>query len=486
MQNFSVEELAALHGSRYRWYAILASMLGAISMVLSTTIVNVAFPEIMHDFRIGHDTVQWMSTGFLAATSATMLATAWLVNTLGQRSTFLFSLGLFVFASILGAVSPGIELAILARVLQGAAAGLIQPLAMITIFQVFPPNARGSAMSLYGVGVVLAPAVGPALGGVLVEDFGWRATFLIALPFCLAAVLMGRKFLPGPDTTRPKSTFDWFGLLLVAAFLLAFLNLSVFGHRFGWTSWQFTLSAGVALAALAGFIVWQYRVEHPLLKVAMFTTGAFAAACCVAFAYGLGLFGTTYLIPQFVQTVAGFSPSQAGWLLVPPGIALTVSIGAAGRLTDRVSAHYMVMFGLACFAVSSLLFTRAEVATGFWTLAIWIVLGRIGLGLIIPSLNLGAVQVVHPSYLADASAAINFARQLGGAMGVNILAVFLEWRLASDEHRLVAEPAGTTAVPVEELLMKARTFAFHDSFWVVTIIFALALVPAWMMRKQEG
>jgi hypothetical protein len=144
------------------------------------------------------------------------------------------------------------------------------------------------------------------------------------------------------------------------------------------------------------------------------------------------------------------------------------------------------MFGLACFAVSSLLFTRAEVATGFWTLAIWIVLGRIGLGLIIPSLSLGAVQVVHPSYLADASAAINFARQLGGAMGVNILAVFLEWRLASDEHRLVAEPAGTTAVPVEELLMKARTFAFHDSFWVVTIIFALALVPAWMMRKQEG
>src|SRR6202521_4283703 len=183
MQSLSLEELSALHGPRYRWYAIVATMLGTVSMVLSTTIVNVALPEIMQKFQVGHDTVQWMSTGFLAATSATMLATAWLVNTLGQRNTFLFSLALFMFASLLGGASPNVDLAILARVLQGAAAGLIQPLAMITIFQVFPAEARGSAMGLYGVGVVLAPAIGPALGGVLVEDFGWRSTFLVGLPF---------------------------------------------------------------------------------------------------------------------------------------------------------------------------------------------------------------------------------------------------------------------------------------------------------------
>jgi EmrB/QacA subfamily drug resistance transporter len=451
-------------------------------MVLST-IVNVALPEIMQQFQVGHDTVQWMSTGFLAATSATMLATAWLVNTLGQRNTFLLSLAVFMFASILGGVSPSIELAILARVLQGASAGLIQPRAMITIFRVFPVEGRGSAMGLYGVGVVLGPTLGPALGGILVEDFGWRSTFLVSLPFCLAGIVMGRKFLPGSNLTQPRSSFDWFGILLVVAFLLSFLNLSVLGHRFGWTSWQTISCAGAALAALIGFIVWQQRVEHPLLKLSMFRAGGFAAACWVAFAYGLGLFGTTYLIPQFVQTVAGFSPSQSGSLLIPPGIALAISIGAAGRLTDRFPPHYMVMIGLVCFALSSLLFTRAEVATGFWTLSLWIILGRIGLGLIIPSLNLGAVQVVKPSYLADASAAINFARQLGGAMGVNILAVFLEWRLISGEHRLGADQAA--AIPVEELIMKVKTFAFHDSFWVVTVIFTLALLPAWMMRKRE-
>jgi MFS transporter, DHA2 family, multidrug resistance protein len=484
MQNLSLQELSALYGPRYRWYAILATMLGTISMVLSTTIVNVALPEIMEQFRVGHDTVQWMSTGFLAATSATMLATAWLVNTLGQRNTFLFSLGLFVFASLLGGVSPNVELAILARVLQGAAAGLIQPLAMITIFQVFPAESRGSAMGLYGVGVVLGPAIGPALGGVLVEYFGWRSTFLIGLPFCLAGFVMGRKFLPGPNAALAKSSFDWLGLLLVAAFLISFLNLSVLGHRFGWTSWQIAGCACVALAALITFIVWQRRVEHPLLKLVMFSSGAFAAACSVAFAYGLGLFGTTYLIPQFVQSVAGFSPSQSGSLLLAPGIALAIAIGIAGRLTDRFPPHYMVMIGLVCFALSSLLFTRAQVVTGFSTLALWIIVGRIGLGLIIPSLNLGAMQVVEPAYLADASAAINFARQLGGAMGVNILAVFLEWRLVSDEHRLRAGEAAVASVPLEELLMKAKTFAFHDSFWVVTIIFTLALVPAWMMRKR--
>jgi len=483
MQSLSLEELSALHGPRYRWYAIVATMLGTVSMVLSTTIVNVALPEIMQKFQVGHDTVQWMSTGFLAATSATMLATAWLVNTLGQRNTFLFSLALFMFASLLGGASPNVDLAILARVLQGAAAGLIQPLAMITIFQVFPAEARGSAMGLYGVGVVLAPAIGPALGGVLVEDFGWRSTFLVGLPFCLGGILMGRKFLPGSDLTQSRSRFDWFGLLLIVAFLLSFLNLSVLGHRFGWTSWQIASCACAALATLLGFIVWQRQVEHPLLKLSMFSAGGFAAACCVAFAYGLGLFGTTYLIPQFVQTVAGFSPSQSGSLLIPPGVALAISIGVAGRLTDRFPSHYMVMIGLVCFALSSLLFARAEVSSGFWTLSLWIILGRIGLGLIIPSLNLGAVQVVHPSYLADASAAINFARQLGGAMGVNILAVFLEWRLIRDEHRFDAGQAA--AIPVDELLTKVKIFAFHDSFWVVTAIFTLALLPAWMMRKRE-
>jgi MFS transporter, DHA2 family, multidrug resistance protein len=208
---------------------------------------------------------------------------------------------------------------------------------------------------------------------------------------------MGRKFLPGSDLTQSRSRFDWFGLLLIVAFLLSFLNLSVLGHRFGWTSWQIASCACAALATLLGFIVWQRQVEHPLLKLSMFSAGGFAAACCVAFAYGLGLFGTTYLIPQFVQTVAGFSPSQSGSLLIPPGVALAISIGVAGRLTDRFPSHYMVMIGLVCFALSSLLFARAEVSSGFWTLSLWIILGRIGLGLIIPSLNLGAVQVVHPS-----------------------------------------------------------------------------------------
>jgi predicted MFS family arabinose efflux permease len=238
----------------------------------------------------------------------------------------------------------------------------------------------------------------------------------------------------------------------------------VAGHRDGWLS-ALTLAVALTGVGLAlAFVLWEMRTPHALLRIALFRHRAFVGAALVAFAYGAGLFGTTYLLPVFVQEALRFDAADAGMMLAPAGVALAFAMTAGGRLTDAFPPRHVMAAGLALFAASTALYTLAGSATGFWTLALWLVIGRLGLGLIIPALNVGAVQSLTGTELAYASAAVNFVRQLGGAAGVNLLAVLLEWRIAAH---------GGAALP-----------AFHECFWAVTLAFALALWPArWIGRR---
>jgi MFS family permease len=260
--------------------------------------------------------------------------------------------------------------------------------------------------------------------------------------------------------------FDYAGTLLLIAGLVVLLNVPVAGHRAGWSA-PLTLALAMAGVALAvGFVAWQRRSPQALLNVGLFRHRGFTGAALVAFAYGAGLFGTTYLLPVLVQQVAAYDAAEAGALLAPGGVALAIAMALSGRFTDRMPPRRMVIAGLVLFTLSSLLFTRATATTGFWVLASWIVIGRVGLGLIIPALNVGAVQALEGSELAYASAGVNFIRQIGGAVGVNLLAVLLEW--ASGRH----------PPPAPE--------AFHECFWVVTLAFALAVLPArWIGRPRS-
>jgi len=449
---------------RQRARVVATVMIATISTILSSTIVNVAFPAMMQELRVGHDTVQWVSTGFLAATTTTMLATAWGIESFGERRTLATALAAFLTGSVLGACAWSAESLITARVLQGAAAGIVQPLAMVALFRVYPADERGRAMSLYGFGVVLAPAIGPAIGGAIVDAFGWRSIFYLSMPFAIAALAMGWIVLPDTHES-PRRTFDWRGLALLVASLVALLNVPIAGHRAGWVSWPLAGLAASGLALATAFIRWERRAESPLLVLRMFGHRAFAAAACVSFAYGLGLFGTTYLVPVFVQDIAAYNATSAGYLLLPPGLALAAAIALGGRLTDRVDTRYVIVAGLALFSLSSLLLAFSGAQTGFWWLAAWLVIGRMGLGMLMPALNVGAVAALPPADLAYASSAVNFVRQLGGAVGVNVLAVILEWRLG------VHGPA-------------AAASAFHECFALVTLAFAVAIIPAWSVRKS--
>ena len=466
------------YGPAYRWYATVTMMLGTFSMVLATTVVNVAIPDIMAAFALNQDTVQWLSTGFLAAMSATMLTTTWCVRRFGQRVTYITALIVFVAAAIAGGLASRADLLIASRVLQGASAGIIQPLAMITIFSVFPVEQRGRAMGLYGLGVVLAPAVGPAVGGWLVDHLSWRALFFLPTPFCLTGLALAPRFIVGRQPTDERPAFDWGGLVFLVVFTACLLYAFNLSHRAGWFAWQTIALLAVAGAASAAFVWWERGRSHAMLDLGVFDSPQFAAASVVAFAYGLSLYGTTYLVPLLVQTVARYSPSHAGALLLPAGLALAMTVPLAGWLTDQVPARRLIVSGLVLFCLSSLLFVRFEPDTGFWLLAGWLVIGRVGLGLIIPALNARAMHGLSAEHVGQGSSAINFIRQLGGAFGVNLLATFLEWRTLVHERAAGLAEAGM-------LLSPQRVAAFHESFLVVAAVSLVAILPAWRMALDR-
>ncbi|MSP43540.1 MAG: MFS transporter, partial [Alphaproteobacteria bacterium] len=210
-------------GPKYRVLAVITAMLGTLATLLPATIVNVVIPEIMGAFGIGQDKAQWLATGFLASSTITMLVNSWMVHSFGVRFTFVISLSVFLLGSIAGMFAPNEDILIGIRVFQGAAAGIMTPLTMIIMFQVFPPEQRGRAMGIFAMGAVMAPALGPSIGGLVIDTLGWRYIFFLELPGLFAAIAMGSIFLVDREATGPREKFDWTGLILITTFVSTLL-----------------------------------------------------------------------------------------------------------------------------------------------------------------------------------------------------------------------------------------------------------------------
>ena len=464
----SLAALAARHGERYRWRVLMTVMVGSIASVMSSTIVNVAVPDLMRHFAIGQERAQWVAAGFMAAMTLSMLPTPWLLARYGYRHTYVGAVCMLMAGGIAGGLAQHYPLVLAMRVAEGLAAGVLQVIPSIIVLRAFDKGERGKAMGIFGFGVVLAPAVGPSFGGVLVEHFGWRSIFFFVVPFALWALWLARRYLPvsapggGPPGGRSEA-LDARGLVLAAVGVLGLLNGLVHLHDASLLSAAALLGSGAV--ALALFIRHESRTPKPLLDLHLFRSRPFAMGGVVAFIYGMGLFGSTYLVPVFMQSALHFPPSQAGAALMPAGLVLALTIPVGGRLADRMPPHALVAAGLTLLALSFVLMATVGLGTALWVLMLWAVVGRIGLGFVLPSLTLGAMPGLGAQAVPQAASAISFLRQLGGAAGVSLVGIFLEWRLR------VRAAAGT-----------ADLSAYADTFWLVAALSAVATLAALRMR----
>lgn len=468
----TLEELRARYGARYKWLLLLTVMIGTVASVLSSTIVNVAVPDLSRHFTLGQERAQWVSAGFMLAMTLSMLTTPWLLLRYGLRRTYAGAIWLLMIGGIVGGFSVNYPMLLSMRVAEGLAAGILQPIPAILILRAFEPDQQGRAMGVFGFGVVLAPALGPSVGGFLVEHFGWRSIFFVVVPFCLLVLVMVRRFLAvnSPMMGEARS-LDWKGLLLAGVCTVSLLNGLVHLND------EPALGAGLlalSVASLAAFVAYQLRTAHGLMNMTLFRYRQFSMGALVGFIYGAGLFGSTYLLPVYMQMALEYTPSEAGVILLPAGIVLAVTIVLAGKLADRFPPNILVSIGLALLAASLALMAIGPATTGYFTLMALAILGRVGLGFVLPSLSLGSMRGLDVSFIAQGASAINFIRQLGGAIGVSLVGIMLEWRLAA-HHTGLAGQAG-----------RERIAAFGETFLFVAVLCALAIAAAWRMRPAPG
>lgn len=513
----TTQEIKTLYrrfGSNYGWWVMLTISLANVAALIAGTIINVAIPDIMGAFGIGQDKAQWLATAFLAASTVSMLLNSWLIQSYGTRNTVLGAVSLFIAGSVLGSVSPNTDMLIAARILQGAATGVVTPMSMSLVFQLFPAGRQGAVMGITSISIVLAPAIGPTLGGILIDTFSWRYVYLMGVPLSIVVLPMAALLLPGRDPDAPRPPLDIAGLVFLIVAICGVLIALSNGQREGWSSnfvllWLFAAAAGTGL-----FLWWETRTEHPLLDLKVFTFYRFTMISLLGFVFGAGLYGSTYLVPLFLQLVQQLTPTDSGLIMLPAALTMGLIFPLSGRLSDRVDQRYLLGIGFLFLAYSSYLMMGANVNTSAAAFVFWLVVSRVGIGLLAPTLNLSAIEGLPPQYLQQGAGAMNFVRQLGGAFGVNVLSVVLEYRTAFHRDALQAMQTWGHADSMEmvyelqrELVAtglsvwerqyvafamlgelaagKALENSFQEGFLLLAVVFMLTVVPLCMLRPRH-
>ena len=477
----SLADLQSRYGTRHRWLMLTTVMIGSMAAIMSSTIMNVGIPDMSLQFGIGQDQAQWVSSSFMVAMTVSMLTTPWLLARFGYRTTYMGCMLLLLCAGIAGGISNSYNLVLCARVIEGLAAGVVQPIPAIIILRAFDTSEQGRANSFFGMGVVLAPAIGPSIGGLLVDWMGWRSLFFMVVPFCMTSMWLAQRYVPttapgGVSANHGKPSLDIAGLALATLGTLCLLNGLVLLHSGATLTAIFLI--GIAVLTALSFVMWQ-RVQSskggvPLMNLALFAHRPFAMGTTVAFIYGIAMFGSTYLLPVYLQLGLGLSPSHVGTLLLPAGLLLAVTIAIVGRYSSTHPTHLMVSFGLVLLTLSFALMLVVNLQTALWVLVVFAILGRVGLGFILPSLNIGAMRGMDASLIPQGASAINFLRMLGGAAGVSLCGILLEWRLAVHGDSLT-----NTAKSA------ARLAAFDDVFLMLALVCVLAMLAAWRIRAPH-
>ncbi|NML28199.1 DHA2 family efflux MFS transporter permease subunit [Zoogloea dura] len=463
----SRDELFARHGERYRWLALLTVAIGVIAAVLATTSFSVAVPAMGAYWGMGQDRVQWVITGYMAAMTVAMLPTPWLLERYGFRRVFLGTVLFLGLTSLAGALVSDFAGTVAIRLLQGAAAGVQQPLSMVVVMRLFPPGRQGRATGLLSFGIVLAPAVAPTLAGVLLEHFGWQSIFLLSVPFCLLAGLLAAHLLPRADDLQ-RRPFDWYGVILLSVMTLVLIEWVASLREAGPLATWSLVQSGIALLSAGLFVRHAGRAVAPIFSLELFRERAFAMGILVSFAYGVGVYASSYLIPVFLQNALGFGATPAGLALMPSGFVLAATIPLAGVVADRHSPRWITVAGLLVFGLSFLYFGLRGSAVSYAEILWDTMIGRVGLGLIIPALTLATLRHLQPRLMGEASMVNNYVRQLGGVLGIAIVAVFVEWRITV----YGVTPRGIDA-------------AYSEAFLLLTATFLLATVAALRMKPRE-
>ena len=450
------------------WRIAGVVILGMVMSILDTTIVNVALSTLGHDLHSSISQIQWVVTGYLLALAAVIPVTGWASRRFGAKRVYMTSLVLFTAGSALCAVAASVTSLVFFRVLQGAGGGMIMPVGQLIMAQVAGPKRMGRVMGIVSMPAMLAPILGPVIGGIILQNLHWSWIFLVNVPIGFLAFFLGWRVIPHTES-GDAGRFDTLGLVLMSTASTSLVyGLSQAGSHASLTAplviWP-TL-AGLALGAL--FVMHALRVERPLLDVRLYAKRIFGAASLTTFALGAALFGAMILVPLYYQEVRHESVIATGLLTGPQGLGMLFVMPLAGRLTARVGAGRLAFMGVLILCLSTIPLTFIGTNTSILEISLVLVVRGVGIGFsFVPAMS-AAFSSLRPEQLSDATPQLNVLQRIGGAIGTAVLAVVLQ------------RASGTSPSPDQ------LASAFGQAYWWSFGIAALALIPCAVLMRAEG
>ncbi|HEY2475054.1 MAG TPA: DHA2 family efflux MFS transporter permease subunit [Candidatus Cybelea sp.] len=466
-------------------------MLGLIMAIIDTTIVNVAISTIGGNLGATVDQVAWVATGYILANVVVMPLNGWLTALLGRKTFYATSLAFFTIASFLCGTAHTIGLLVFYRIIQGIGGGALQPTAQAIMFETFPPERRGSAMAIFGMGAMVGPAIGPLLGGWIVDNASWPLIFYINVPIGIVAFLMTLAFIPDPKyIAKPKGGIDWIGLGLLTAGLASLQFVLEQGERDEWFASQaIQICTVISVSALIAFIVKSLRDRHPIVDLKVFKFRSFSVGSFLGIIMGFGLYGTALILPLFFQTLLGFTAYDTGLALMPGALSTAVSMLIIGRILNRIDGRWSIVFGMLVFAWSTWLLGGLSVQAGYWDVFWPRVVQGFALGfLFVPLTTISLADVPVPE-MAGATGVFTLLRQLGGSLGIAILTTMLTHQTAVAWNVLASGVTQTHGLSVGQLTQlvsqQSAMIAYNYLFRVTAIVFVITTPLVFLIKRQS-
>ncbi|HEY5471255.1 MAG TPA: DHA2 family efflux MFS transporter permease subunit [Bacteroidales bacterium] len=449
----------------YKWFLLANIMLGTFMAVLDATIVNVGLPKIMASFGVGLDKIEWVITAYMLSMAVALPTSGWLADKFGYKRLYFLGLLLFTVGSMLCGRSTDVNMLIAARVIQGLGAGTIQPLGMAIITREFPPHQRGIALGFWGISAAASVSFGPLIGGYLIDRFSWPLIFDVNIPVGLIAMLF-TIIIQSEYINRKARTFDLVGFISVTIFLpLTLYTLSQGNAATNAQGWHapFILAYGaISLIALAVFITAELTVKEPLLDLRLLLNHNFGIANIILLIFSLGMFGSTFLLPMYLQNSMGYTALQAGSVFLPVGIIQGITAPIAGRISDRISPKLPLFVGVILFSFSFYLNANLSWLTELKFIMFSLYLRGFAMGLMFTSLTTVSLLEIPREKMAQASAITNSIRQLGGSLGVALLATLLTTRVSYHSQVFGAAIKPTSEV-YQQTMSKIKVHLQNDA-----------------------
>jgi DHA2 family multidrug resistance protein len=467
MRQRFVNNVPSLHHEHesYKWWVLANIMISGFMVVLDSTIVNTALPKIMASFGISVDVAQWILTGYMLAFAVMLPCSGWIADRFGYKRTYAVGLALFTLFSFLCGISWNENSLIVMRIGQGLGGGLLQPLGMAIIMREFPPEKRGLAMGFWSISAAASVSLGPLFGGYIADNFDWHLIFNINIPvgiICFFATwVIQREY-----KTQQAKPFDFIGFFSLSVFLGFLLFALASGtaqwNTGGWTSDVMMLCYFLAAIGFVVFIVTELNVENPIVRLNLLLKYNFGLTNMVMFMFGVGMFGSVFLIPVYLQNILGYSALQSGMVLLPIGIIQAVTGPIAGYFSDKVNPKIPIISGIVLFTLSFYFNSKLSVFSEHSQIMFPMYLRGIAMGLLFSPLSALALTEISRKEMAQASGLMNVIRQVGGSFGVAILQTLLTQRVLY--HTAVAGASLDRSSPLfSRSLQMLQTHAVHDA-----------------------